>query len=323
MNTMNSSSLENSLPLSALAPPLPVTLFSMVLGLSGLGYALLNGATLWHIPEAAGEAVLLLALLVWAGLLLAYGWQFLRHPQLARQEFEHAVTGSMASLIGISTLVLVPGAARHGAAAAWALAAFGIGCHLALSTRHAARLWQGGRSGADTTPALYLPDVAGNFTSAAALGVLGQTDWAWLFFGAGVCSWLTLEPVIKNRIWHAAALAPARRPLMGIQAAPPAVCAASLLLIDPHAAASGPWVPMLLGYALLQLAQAIRLLPWLGEQRFASSYWAYTFGMTSALNCCMKLALAGNAAARALALPMMVAVGAFIVYLLVRTTAGK
>lgn len=31
-------------------------------------------------------------------------------------------------------------------------------------------MWKGGRSALDTAPTLYLPMVAGNFTSAAALG---------------------------------------------------------------------------------------------------------------------------------------------------------
>lgn len=298
---------------------MPVSLFSMVLGLSGLGYALLNGGPLWQLPPLAGQAVLLLSQLVWAALALRYLWQWWRRPAIVRQQFEDRVSGSMGALVGISALVLVPGVLQYGYSAACVLAAFGISWHLAFSLWHAAIQWKGGRGDTDLLPSMYLPDVAGNFTSAAALGVLGQTDWAWLFLGAGVLSWLGTEPLVRQSIWQRPGQPAARRPVLGIQAAPAVVCGASLLRIDPHLA--GPWVAMLLGYGLLQLLHGLALLPWLRQQRFAPSYWAYSFGLTSALNCCIKLAVGGNRAASMLALPLLLVVGAFIVYLLLRTLA--
>ena len=63
----------------------------------------------------------------------------------------------------------------------------------------------------DTAPTLYLPTVAGNFTSAAALGGLGHPDWGWLFLGAGIFSWLALESLIIQRLWHPKALPIAQR----------------------------------------------------------------------------------------------------------------
>ncbi len=51
-----------------------------------------------------------------------------------------------------------------------------------------------------TTPGLYLPTVANNFISAMACGALGYTDAGLVFLGAGVFSWLSLEPVILQRL---------------------------------------------------------------------------------------------------------------------------
>lgn len=301
--------------------PLPVGLFSMILGMSGLGYAWRTGAKLWPLPPVLAEAELLLTFAIWGALVLRYAHQWLRHPQLARGEFGDGALGGTAALPGIATLVLVPAMAAYSRPGAWVLAGAGIAWHLVFSLWHAGRLWMGRRDRADTTPALYLPSVAGNFTSAAALGVLGQPDWAWLFFGAGLFSWLALEPVIMHSVWHRDGLAPARRPLMGIQAAPPLVCAASLLLIDP--AMTGQSVTVLLGYGLYQLALGLRLRGWLGGNGFARNWWAYTFGMTSALNCCLKLALAGSGPARLLAPPLMAAVTGFVAWLFLRTARGK
>jgi len=299
------------------------SLFSAVLGVAGLGYAWRNAVPLWPVPPLVGEAILLLAALIWSGLLIAYLVHGLRARGHWRAEFSGAVQGSMPALLGISTLVLVPAALRYSPALAWTLALAGIGWNLLFASWHGGSLWRGGRAAADTTPALYLPAVAGNLTSGAALGLLGQAEWAYLFIGAGLFSWLALEPLITHSVWHRAELAPPQRALLGIQAAPPVVCAASLLMIAPDAAAlHAPWLLMLWGYGLFQLAQGLRLYRWLGAQPFARGHWAYTFGLTSALNCALKFARAGIAPARALAMPMLAAITLFIACLLLHSARG-
>ena len=37
----------------------------------------------------------------------------------------------------------------------------------------------------------------------------------------------------------------------------------------------------MLGYGLLQALLLLRLLPWIRQQAFAPSYWAFTFGATA------------------------------------------
>ncbi|MCQ4437916.1 hypothetical protein NO135_23220, partial [Clostridioides difficile] len=50
---------------------------------------------------------------------------------------------------------------------AWVLCVVSIVWHLGFSLWHTGTLWQGGRDSQDTLPTVYLPTVAGNFTSAA------------------------------------------------------------------------------------------------------------------------------------------------------------
>ena len=171
---------------------LPSSFFGMVLGLSGLGQAWRIASQLWGMPSEIGEGVLLLATLVWAALMIAYVSQAIRHPDVVRSEFLHPVQGGTPALLAVSTLLIVLAILPYSHFAAWLLAAAGIGWHLAFSLWHTGTLWQGGRDALDTAPTLYLPTVAGNFTSAAALGGLGHPDWGWLFLGAGVFSWLAL-----------------------------------------------------------------------------------------------------------------------------------
>lgn len=297
--------------------PLPASFFGIVLGLSGLGQAWRIAVRLWNMPSAIGEGLLLLSALVWAALLVAYVLQAIRYPEVVRTEFQHPVQGSTPALLAVSTLLIVLAALPYSRLLAWILAAAGITWHLAFSLWHTGALWQGGRDTLDTAPTLYLPTVAGNFTSAAALGGLGYPDWGWLFLGAGIFSWLALESLIIQRLWHQKTLPAAQRPLLGIQFAPPVVCAMAWLMLDPGSA--DRWLLMLWGYGLFQLLLGLRLGPWLGAQPFAPSYWAYTFGITAATVCGLKLALVGVGAAQILSIPIFVGANLFIGYLSLRT----
>jgi tellurite resistance protein len=250
-------------------------------------------------------------------LLLAYGFYTLRDPATTVFEFRHPVAGATPALLGISTLLLVPAALPYSRHLAWALAAAGLAWHLTFASWHTGTLWQGSRQSADTAPTLYLPTVAGNFTAAAALGSLAQTGWSWLFLGAGVFSWHALEPLIIGRLWHSDPLPIEQRSLIGIQFAPPVVCSAAVLAIDPGS--SETWLLMLLGYGLFELLIGLRLKTWLGSQAFAHSWWTYSFGVASAAITCLKLALAGLPVAQTLALPMFMVANLFIGYLCVRS----
>ena len=297
---------------------LPASFFGMVLGLSGLGQAWRLSVKLWDMPSPIGEGLLLLSALLWAVLLVAYVLQAIRFPEIVRNEFQHPVQGSTPALLGISTLLIVLAVLPYSYSLAWLLAVAGIIWHLVFSLWHTGTLWQGGRDNLDTAPTLYLPTVAGNFTSAAALGSLGHADWGWLFLGAGLFSWLALESLVIQRLWHPKALPAAQRPLIGIQFAPPVVCAMAWLMLEPGS--SDRWLLMLWGYGLFQLLLGLRLGPWLGAQPFSPSYWAYTFGIASATVCGLKLALAGVAAAQVLAIPIFAGANLFIGYLALRTS---
>ncbi|CAG4894489.1 Tellurite resistance protein TehA [Paraburkholderia saeva] len=299
--------------------PLPASLFSVVLGLSGVGQSWRVSVKLWHMPAVIGETVLLSATAVWLALLIGYVVNAVRHPARVIGEFRHPVAGGTPALPGISTLLIVQAVLPWSRPLAWALAAAGIAWHLLFSVWHTGELWQGGREPEDVAPTLYLPTVAGNFTSAGALGVLGHADWAWLFIGAGVFFWLATEPLVIRRLWHGTSLPDAQRPLLGIQFAPPVVCSAAILAIAPGS--TQPWLIMLLGYGLFQILIGMRLGRWLGRHTFSYMWWSYSFGVASATVTCVKLALAGVAAAQILALPVFAGANLFIGYLVVRTIA--
>jgi tellurite resistance protein len=295
------------------------SLFSIVLGLSGLGQAWRVAARMWHAPPAVGEAILCVATLVWFGLMVAYARHALRQPAKVVDEFRHPVAGGTPALLGVSTFLVVQAMFPYSHKLAAALAVVGLVWHVAFALWHTGVLWQGERDMQDNAPTLYLPSVAGNFTGAAALATLGHPEWGWLLLGAGVFSWLAIEPLIIHRLWHGLPVAPAQRPLLGIQFAPPVVCAAAALVLLPGS--TDHWIVMLLGYGLFQMTIGLRLGAWLTKHPFAPSWWAYTFGIASATVVCMKLAQAGVGPARMLAIPVFALSNLFIAYLSLRTIA--
>jgi tellurite resistance protein len=256
---------------------IPASFFGMVLGIIGLASDWRVAARLWALPRDIGEALMFLGVGVWAVLAVLYAAKWARHREDALAEAAHPIQCCFIGLVPVSTMLVSTALQPYSRGAAIGLFVLGAAGHIAFSVWRHGGLWKGGRDPSTTTPVLYLPAVAGNFVVAIAAGALGWTALGQLFLGAGVFTWLALESVILHRLLIAEPLAVALRPTLGIQLAPPAVGLAAYLAVtqgDP-----GLLAQMLLGYALLQGLMLLRLLPWIREQRFAPSYWAFTFGM--------------------------------------------
>jgi tellurite resistance protein len=153
-------------------------------------------------------------------------------------------------------------------------------------------LWQGERQDAMTTPVLYLPAVAGSFVTATLLGALGFPDWGQYVFGAGLFTWFAIESVLVHR-FYTVALPPPMRPTLGVQLAPAPVGAVAYLSVTSGA----PDIVShaMIGYGILQALILLRLLPWIRQEPFAPSYWAFTFGATALAAAPMRLIAHGDA----------------------------
>jgi len=294
---------------------MPASLFSVILGLAGLGQSWRIATALWNTPSFVSNGIIFLAALIWLCLLIRYVTHASLKLATTLEEFLHPIAGGTPALLGISTMLICQAALPWSTPVAWSLLIIGIGWHLLFSVWHTGVLWQGARQPVDTAPTLYLPTVAGNFTAASALGAFGYPTWAWLFLGAGLFSWLALESLIIRRLWHDGQLQIAHRALLGIQFAPPVVCAAAILVIEPMARPE--WMLMLLGYGFYQMLVGIRLKSWINAQPFGHSWWAFSFGVVSATVTCLKLALSGVPAALTLAFPVFILANIFISYLCV------
>ena len=262
--------------------PIPVSYFSIVLGLSALGLAWRYGTHAVALPAMVGETLLGLATVIWVIFIVAYSVKWLRFRHQAKAELQNLIQCCFISLIPITTILIGLAALPYGFSLSVGLITLGIIGQLVFAAYRAAGLWRGIHKAEATTPIMYLPTVATNFVSGTALGYLGYSEVGMLFFGAGVFSWLSLEPAILHRLRNLEPVAPAVRPAIGIQLAPAFVGCSTYLALNGGEV--DLLVKLLIGYGVLQLLFLIRLLPWIFQNGFTVSFWAFSFGLASMAN---------------------------------------
>lgn len=271
-------------------PFVPVSFFSMVLGLIGLGNAWRAAHRVWDLPGEIGEAIIWLGLLVWAALAVLYAakWMFAR----AAVKAELGDATPFSGLAGVATMLAAVGLLPYAYGLAAVVFVAGAVFTFGYGVWRTGVMWQGGRPAASTNAALYLPLVAGSFVLAIGLSAFGLADWAQLAFGAGFFTWLAVESVLLQRLYTAEPMASAVRPTLGIQLAPPAVGAVAYLGAF-GAGSETMLVHAFIGYALLQAVLLGRLLPWISKS-FGPGLWSFSFGVTALATATIAIAGRGD-----------------------------
>ncbi|TWB52870.1 dicarboxylate transporter/tellurite-resistance protein TehA [Nitrospirillum viridazoti] len=307
-------------------PPVPAAFFGIVLGLTGLGASWRAAHDAWGLPSAVGEALMAAGAAVWAVVLLLYVAKWINHRPAALAEVDHPVQCCFIGLAGVATMLVAGGALPHSRPLALTLYALGAAFTLLFAVWRTGGLWQGGRDPATTTAVLYLPTVAGSFVAGIVAAALGYREVGQMAFGAGFFGWLAIESVLLHRLLTAPALAPALRPTLGVQLAPPVVGAAALISVAPDLPAFFP--RMLVGYGLLQALVLLRLLPWILKEPFTPSLWAFTFGATALATTPVRMVARGDTGVLAQLAPALfllanVVVGVVAVGTVYRTLQGQ
>jgi tellurite resistance protein len=287
-------------------PLIPASFFGIILGLAGLGAVWRGAHSLWGLPAGVGEGLYAVAGAVWAAVLILYALKWVIAPGAARDEAGHPVQCCFIGLAGVATMLMAQGALPYERTFAVLLFAAGSLFTLGFALWRTGLLWHGERDPAATTPVLYLPTVAGGFVAGNTAAQLGWPQWGQIAFGAAFFSWLAIESVLLHRLYTAPSMPAALRPTLGIQLAPPAVGVSAYVSVGPGQV--DLLANALVGYALLQALLLLRLWRWIGEQGFAPSFWAFTFGATSMTAATLKLAAKpGGEALSVLAPPLFAA----------------
>ena len=147
---------------------LPVGYFGMVLGTIGMGFAWRYASTILPVSHSIGDALVVLAIVMWGLLTLAFLTRAVRFPYSVWQEMNHPIASSFVSLFPATTMLVAIGVTPWARPLALALFCVGVALQLSYAAWQTAGLWRGEHPADATTPGLYLPTVANNFISAMA-----------------------------------------------------------------------------------------------------------------------------------------------------------
>lgn len=306
---------------TAAAVRVPVSFFSVVLGLGGLAAAWRGASRAYAVSPWLADALLVLSAALWVAIFAAQVLKAVTAPDRLRAELEHPVEGSLAALGPASLLAIAAMTAIHYRQLAQVLFWIGAAAQIVHGVWVVGR-WFGARlDPKGLTPAMYLPASVGNLVAAAAAGAVGRSDAGWLFFGAGVVLWLVLGAVLLLRHLSEGELPPALRPLLALELAPPAF---ALLAWDAlHGGASEPTSRALLGIALFVGLVLVRLAGRFRDVPFTAAYWAFTFPVAALSTAALRLASsAPDSVAADLAMPLFVVANALVAAVAYKTVVA-
>ncbi|AHJ73963.1 dicarboxylate transporter/tellurite-resistance protein TehA [Kosakonia sacchari] len=299
---------------------LPAGYFGIVLGIIGLGFSWRFAATIWPVTLLPADGLIILAMVIWALLMLAFISRMFRHGASVLEEITHPLKSSFVSLAPATSMLVAIGLAPWLHTLALGLFLVAVVIQLTYSAWQTAGLWRGQHPKEATTPGLYLPTVANNFISAMACGAFGFNDVGMLFLGAGLFSWLSLEPAILSRMRNLDEMSPAVRTSLGIQMAPAFVACSAWLSVNGGQA--DVFAKLLFGYGLLQMLFMIRLIPWYSSQPFNPSFWSFSFGVASLATTSIRLGHGTPGGALYwMSFPLFIAANLVIALLMVKTFA--
>lgn len=262
---------------------MPTNYFAMPLGLGALAMAWFHAAAIF--PEAAmvGNVIGIVAVIAWCIFIGLYGYKLLGYFEQVKDEWQCPVHFSFLALIPITTM-LVGDLFYHwqfavlGESLVW----LGVIGQLVYATLRIGVLWQGDTFSQEAVlPPFYLPSVASNFTAASSLALLGYTDFAYLFLGAGMIAWIMFEPVLLQRL-RTLPVPDALKASLGIVLAPAFVGVSAYLSINGGQVDT--FAKFLWGYGFLQLLFLARMLPSIARNGFSLGFWAFSFGLASMAN---------------------------------------
>lgn len=253
----------------------PVPLFAVVMGVTGLGIAWRKAAATLGAPGVVGEAILGLAATLFIAIACLYGIKMLRHPGEVRKEFGHPIRANFFPAISIGMLLLSIGAVPYGHGLATAVWGIGAAMHLTLTLHLAGRWLTKPFQITHSNPAWFIP-VVGNILVPLTGVRLGYIEISWFFFAIGAVFWLVLFTVVFYRIVFHDQLPVKIVPTLFILIAPPAVGYLSYVALTGGVQVDAfarvlIYVALFLTLLLFSMVRTFLAVP------FAVSWWAYTF----------------------------------------------
>ena len=257
-------------------------LFAACFGLAGLAAAWTTLMRLVHGPDWPGDALYIVAALVW--LITAVGYLAnvaVQHRW--RQELTDQTMAPFVSLLFIVPVLLSVPLAEQARGAGEVV----FGCAATATVLLGG--WITGdwiARGGDLRrwhPGYYLPAAAGGLIAGGASAALGFVTLSHVLFGLGVGSYLLLGSIIGQRLFVVPELPKPLLPTIAIELAPPVVAASSWFVINGGRVDTTAAV--ISGFAVLMVLAQLRLIPLYRTAPFGPAYWAFSFPAAAAVTC--------------------------------------
>lgn len=252
----------------------PPVLFSVVLGLLGLGLALKRVMLEGDLPPGLADTVMGLVAGLWMFCAIAYGVKIARRPGVVAEDLRilPGRAGLAAGSVGLMAVAAVLGFFHQGLSAAVLVLAFGV--HLVLAVLVIRALLTGPVETREVTPVWHLSFV-GFIVGALAAVPLGWTTLATGILAATMIVAFGIWSVSLWQLWRRVPPAPLR-PLLAIHLAPASLFASVAGLLGYQGLANGM---VLVGLCILvALVLAGR---WILTSGFSPLWGAFTFPLAA------------------------------------------
>ena len=270
--------MENTFHTANRLANLPVSFFSMVMGLSGLTIGWEKVQSLLTLDLGLTPWLLGTTGTIFRLLVLLYTLKLLLHRDSVVRELHHPVKINFFPTISMSLLLLAIAVLPVSTAVSEPLWIAGTGLHL-LFTLYIVSVWIHHEHFQihHMNPAWFIPAV-GNVLVPIAGVSLGYVDVSWFFFSIGILFWLILLVIVFNRVLFHHPIESHLMPTLFILIAPPAVGFIAYLKLVGELDSFGRILYFAgLFLTLLLFTQIRRFL----GLRFFLSWWAYSFPLAA------------------------------------------
>lgn len=257
---------------------LPISVFSIVLGLSGYTIATQRVFTGQGWSEGLPTAFLYAATVVYVLLLALYAVKTARYRDAVVAEFRHPVMISFFPTLSISLLLLSIGYMDVNETASFSLWAAGAVINL-IFTLVVLSIWirHTHFEIAHFSPAWFIP-VVGNLIVPVVGVEHAPDDVSWLFFAVGIVFAVVLLVIFMYRMVFHQPLHDRHLPTLFILIAPPAVAAVAYVKLTGSFDSFARILYFLAVFFAIFLIVHVRMF---ARIRFYLSWWAYTFPMAA------------------------------------------
>lgn len=255
---------------------MPINVFASTMGILGLGLVWRQGATVWPIIAGPASMILTFGAILFIAFTILTTVRFVLFPAALHGDLNHPTRMNFFSAFSISLLLLARAVQPYDEGAAVMM--FGLGATLsALFALRTMRYWLTHKIDPNNINPTWFVPVVGNLVVPIVGSGLGFATVSWLYFGLGLGSWLTLQPVMLYRLIVQDRLPIALLPTLFIFISPPGLMTSAIIgLLGPSSMllAALPFV-----FGLFLFCVLVLMTPEFMKTPFTITWWSYTFPM--------------------------------------------